>query len=201
MDSLDDLGTPNADASERETFTLLLKDLRKALDKAGVEDGKYYELTVAVGAGIGMIQRTDPDKYHQYLDFINIMSYDYHGAWENVTGHQSPLHQNPKAPYDQYTKTHNNIEQTLKNFEKYGVPQDKLIMGTPFYSRGWGKVKDDGPIPGLPGLFASATPNGVRGIWDGGRNAGIHPLIKGLWTCPTGPFLLWGTNVNHGRKQ
>ncbi|WP_232696755.1 glycoside hydrolase family 18 protein [Brevibacillus daliensis] len=175
VDSPDDLGTPKADASERETYTLLLKDLRKALDKAGKEDGKYYELTVAVGAGINMIERTDPDKYHQYLDFINIMTYDYHGAWENVTGHQSALLENPKEPYDQLSKTHFNTAQTLKNFEKYGVPKDKLIVGTPFYSRGWGKVKGDGPIPGLPGLFSSATPGSVRGIWDGGRNAGNNP--------------------------
>ena len=33
----------------------------------------------------------DVPEISKYLDFINIMSYDFHGQWESVVGHNSPL--------------------------------------------------------------------------------------------------------------
>ncbi len=68
----------------------------------------------------------------------------------------------------------------MKLFESYGISKDKLVVGSPYYSRGWKGVKNDGPIKELPGLFATAT-GGAKGIWDGGRAAGCNPYhyIKG----------------------
>ena len=170
VDNASDTGTPKADANERYTFTLLLKTLRETLDKAGEEDHRYYQLTAAVGASETMIQNLETQKYHKYLDFINLMSYDMHGAWESKTNHQSPLYTNPNID-DPYKLT---IDHAVELMKQAGVPAYKIVIGSPYYSRGWSGVKDDGPIADLPGLYATAT-SGAKGIWDGGRAAGVNP--------------------------
>ncbi|WP_295003135.1 glycosyl hydrolase family 18 protein [Sulfurimonas sp.] len=170
IDTAGDTGTPNADAAEKQTFTLLLKTIRETLTAAGEQDGKYYQLTAAVGASVTTINNVETDKYHQYLDFINIMTYDMHGAWENKTNHQSALFSNPDIT-DPFKLT---IDNAVKLMIKAGVPASKLVIGSPYYSRGWKGVKNNGPIDSLPGLDATAT-GGAKGIWDGGRAAGINP--------------------------
>lgn len=36
----------------------------------------------------------------RYLDFINVMTYDFHGTWERVTGHNSPLYKSSRDTGD-----------------------------------------------------------------------------------------------------
>lgn len=177
VDNPNDQGTPKADASEKQTFTLLLKDLRDALTKAGKEDNKYYELTAAVPSGKDKIEQTEPDKFAQYLDFINVMTYDMRGAWDSRTGLQSALYGNPNDPSDPLIKDYYNVDAAMNLYASYGIAKEKLIVGSPYYSRGWTGVKNDGPIKELPGLFATAS-GGARGIWDGGRPAGCNPYYQ-----------------------
>jgi len=164
IDNANDTGTPKADASEKQTFTLLMKTLREHLDAAGQEDGRYYQLTAAVGASKAAINNTEPAKYAQYLDFINIMTYDMHGAWEDKTNHQSPLYANDGL----------SISDAVNVFKAKGVNTHKLVIGSPYYSRGWKGVENNAPDASLPGLYSSAT-GGANGIWDGGRAAGVNP--------------------------
>lgn len=173
VDNANDQGTPNADASEKETFTLLLKSLREHLATASEQDSKYYQLSAAVSAGFVNIENTEPTLYSQYLDFVNIMTYDMHGAWDNSTNHQSALYQNPTAPDDL------NINTVIAKFQSYGISSKKLIIGTPFYSRGWKNVETDGTDTNLPSLFATAS-GGADGTWDGGVAGGVNPYYHVL---------------------
>jgi len=34
-----------------------------------------------------LVQGYDFEELSEYVEFITVMTYDYHGAWENITGH------------------------------------------------------------------------------------------------------------------
>lgn len=183
-DNPNDQGNPRANPADKENFTLLMRDLRQALDKAGAEDGAKYELSAAVGCGIDKMEQTEVAKYAPYMDFINLMTYDMHGAWEDITGHQSPMYGRTAAegnPYDEVVSQYT-VVQSVNNFIAAGAPADKLVVGIPYYTRGWGGVEPKEIIPGLPGLHGKATKNATgsyapstKGIFDGGVYAGNNP--------------------------
>ncbi|MET0814365.1 MAG: glycosyl hydrolase family 18 protein, partial [Pseudoxanthomonas sp.] len=81
-------------AEDRANFTALLAEFRRQLNL--VRPGLL--LTIAPGAGVDKIAATDPGQYHQYLDFINVMTYDFHGAFEPRTNHHSGLFASPNDP-------------------------------------------------------------------------------------------------------
>lgn len=92
-----------------------------------------------------------------------------------ITSHQSPLRANPDQPNHPELVKGNNIEEIVKLMQSHKVPAYKLVIGSPYYSRGWKGVKNDGPIKELPGLYASAE-SAANGIWDGGSPAGNNPF-------------------------
>ena len=49
----------------------------------------------------------------QYLDFINVMSYDFRGHWDHKTGHHSPLYQ--------HSDDDNNYMNTVKFYYIFSV--------------------------------------------------------------------------------
>jgi len=124
-------GTPEDSAN----FTALLAEFRRQLD--AVRPGLL--LTVAVGAGIDKIRVTDPGTYHQSLDYINVMTYDFHGAWEARTNHHSALFDSPNDPSTGDVRFYNSND-AIEAFLSRGVPASKLNLGIGFYGRGWTNV-------------------------------------------------------------
>jgi chitinase len=63
------------------------------------------------------------------LDFINVMTYDFYGPWSAHAGLNSPLFQDGADPEQVGSiKTSMNLYAQI-----YGVPREKLNMGTAFY--------------------------------------------------------------------
>ncbi len=163
-----DRGAPGG-PEDKENFTLLLKEMREAMNGNRMGDKL---LTIAVSAGYDKVEGViEPDKFHQYLSFINVMTYDFNGAWSNTTNSHTPLYANPNAPESTEagvdTKGRYNTDSAMKMYsETFGVPGEKLTVGTPFYSRGWANVIADNADNAL---FAPATGN-YHGAWDDPQN-------------------------------
>ncbi|MGL4773357.1 MAG: glycoside hydrolase family 18 protein [Clostridium sp.] len=121
----------NSSKEDKNNFTLLLKDLREALDKKGQEDGKHYMLTIAAGADQYYIDATNMEEVSKYLDYVMLMTYDLRGGFQVLTGHHTNL----------YTSTGDlfriSCDTAVKMFVNAGVPREKLILGVAFYSRHW----------------------------------------------------------------
>ena len=84
-------------------FTGLLAEFRKQLD--AIRPGLL--LSIAAPAGVDKIRMIEPDKFHPYVDFINVMTYDFHGGWEGTTGFHSPLYANSSDPATGDVKSYN----------------------------------------------------------------------------------------------
>ena len=77
-------------ASDKANFALWLQELSDAFKPKGLL------LSAAVGAGKSVVDNAyDIPSLSKYLDFINVMTYDFHGSWEKQTGHHSPLYKFP----------------------------------------------------------------------------------------------------------
>ncbi|MGL5617236.1 MAG: glycosyl hydrolase family 18 protein [Sarcina sp.] len=158
-----DKGCPGG-PEDTENYTLLLKEMREQFNAANMKE-KW--ITVCVPAGYDKMQFQQLDKIHQYVNLMNVMTYDFHGSWDNSTGHLAPLTSNPNdnsstTPID--IKNRYNVSSAISTLvNDYKVPSSKLTIGTPWYSRGWAGVN---PNEGINGMFASTNGSNLPGSWD-----------------------------------
>ena len=168
---------PDTDG-EKTQFTKLIQSLRTKLDAQGLKEDRYYQLSAAVTANHNKIQYINPAETVPLLDSVNVMSYDFHGAFDPITGHNSPLFANSKDADLEF----NSASAMIAYSTTWKVPKSKLMMGLAWYGRGWGDVEPTEIVKGLPGLFAPGTAT-VHGQWDdNGQYTGTNPwyYLKGL---------------------
>ncbi len=199
VDNTNDEGTIYASAEDKANYIKLMLDLRNALDKQGAALGRTYELSCALPAPSSKLEDgVDIKRLFKIIDFGNMMTYDMRGAWDPVSGHQTPLYGNPADPYYESGLS---VDQTVKYMLSQGAPAEKIVIGCAFYTRGWAQV-DKGTVPGMPGLFGEAakankdadqtpTYGAVNGapmkVGEGGRAGGVWSYnalntLKGRYT-------------------
>ena len=153
---------PNAPAApgniyrpeDTENFTALLAEFRAQLDAVDPD----LLLTIAAPAGEPRYSQMELDKIHESLDWINVMAYDFNGGWDLSTNFQSDLFpaRGDSAPQPL------TVNDTMSAYLDAGVPAQKLVVGVPFYGRGWTGVTDENN-----GLYQPATAP-APGTWEAG---------------------------------
>jgi len=116
---------------DKQHYTALFKELREGLNSLGLTTRMKYYVTTAVGGSQSYIDHTEMDKVQQYTDYINIMSYDYAGGWDPISGHHTNLYVS-SGDSDQYS-----AHRSIQAFIAAGVPANKIVIGMAFYGKGW----------------------------------------------------------------
>lgn len=124
-----------ADAADKENFTLLLREVRQTLEKK--EKGRYM-LTIAAGGDSYFIDNTQMDQVAAYLDYVQIMTYDFRGSgYSPMTGHHTNLY---SAPGDSINAC---VDRAVRLYMEAGIAPEKLFIGAAFYSRVWKGVNNE----------------------------------------------------------
>ena len=144
----------SASENDTENFTLLMRDIRKAI-------GKKKLLTLATVCNAKYI---DFPAIMPFVDFVNIMAYD---MTMGIAKHHSPLFTSENTSD---LSAANSIDAHLAA----GVPAHKLVLGVPFYGRGNKEFRQSESYSRMPAL-----PDGFAEKWDEVAQASYIANAKG----------------------
>ncbi|WFB85816.1 MULTISPECIES: glycoside hydrolase family 18 chitinase [Streptomyces] len=161
---------PNAcgltcDTSGAAAFRNLSQALRS-------EFGQDYLVTAAItadGSSGGKLDAADYGGAAQYLDWYNVMTYDYFGAFD-ADGPTAP--HSPLTSYSGIPAAGFNSADAIAKLKAKGVPSAKLLLGIGFYGRGW------------TGVTQSAPGGAATGAAPGTYEAGIEDYKVLKNSCP-----------------
>lgn len=158
-------------------YALLLAELRAKLDALETGTGRTYEISVASPAGVDNIANFNLEGIAQYVDFFNVMAYEFHGLWDSTTGHLAPLYSTTGTPYD--------IVTAVDLYLAAGVDPGQIVLGAPTYTRAWSGVTEGGD----GGLHADST-GLAPGTWEAG-SYDYKDLLAQLQDPDSGWTLYW----------
>uniref|UniRef100_A0A673M7E7 chitinase n=1 Tax=Sinocyclocheilus rhinocerous TaxID=307959 RepID=A0A673M7E7_9TELE len=171
-------GSRGSPPEDKQRFTLLCKMITW-LNSAATGRPRLM-LTAAVAAGKGTIDAGyEIAEIAKCLDFINVMTYDFHGSWESVTGHNSPLYRGSGYKGD---NIYYNTDFAMRYWRDQGAPVEKLRMGFATYGRTF-------RLSALSGASGAGAPA------SGPGSAGKYTREPGFWSYYEVCTFLQGTSV------
>jgi chitinase len=134
-------------AEDTANFTAMTEEFRRQLD--AIHPGLL--LTAALPAPAELYKNFELKKIAASMDYLSIMAYDLHWDSEPMTFLHSPLFHDPPDPSKPPADTRSG-DYAVRGFLAAGVPAGKIILGVPFYGKGWTGVQDVNH-----GLYQSAS--------------------------------------------
>src|SRR3989440_3223806 len=161
---------PNAcglscDTSGAASYKTLMSALRSKF-------GSSFLVTSAIsadGSNGGKLDVADYAGAAPYVDWFNVMTYDYFGAWaaQGPTAPHSPLTSYSGIPTAGFYS-----DAAIQKLKSKGVPSSKLLLGIGFYGRGW------------TGVSQAAPGGSASGAAQGTYEAGIEDYKVLKNSCP-----------------
>src|SRR5262245_59547055 len=130
---------------DKRNCTLLFEELRRQMDDLGSSTGQYYPLTTAIPGGQFLPTNCfELKEIAEIADWINVMTYDLNGSNESkITNFNAAFAPSSTDPSPEHTRSYHNVKNTLTVFEEAGVPKEQLVVGVPFYGRGFSGVSEN----------------------------------------------------------
>ena len=112
---------------DKENYTLLIAEFRRQLDQRASKFNRSFFLTAAAPAAKDAMKNIEIDKIYRYVDWLNVMTYDYHTG-SAITHFNSPLYSSSADPTPAL-----NVHATIQAYLGLGIPPEKLVIGVPFF--------------------------------------------------------------------
>ncbi|XP_063232762.1 probable chitinase 10 [Bacillus rossius redtenbacheri] len=142
--------------SDKQGFAALVKELKEAFRPKGLL------LSSAVSPSRSVINAGyDVPVLSQYLDWISVMTYDFHGQWDKQTGHVAPMY-----PHPDDTDVTFNANYSIHYWIQQGADRKKLVMGMPMYGQSFS--------------LADTSDQGLNAPTYGGGEAGEATRARGF---------------------
>ncbi|XP_048408803.1 acidic mammalian chitinase-like isoform X1 [Stegostoma tigrinum] len=143
-------------ADDKKRYSILLMEMKKAFQR---EAKRTNNVKLLISAAVAAKNKIDAgfeiSKVAKNVDFINLVSYGFHGAWDRFTGH-SPLY---RGTADMGANAKSNVIYAANYWIRNGLPAKKMIIGFPTFGRTFTLKTSNGSVgaaatgPGPPGSY------------------------------------------------
>ncbi|RKT51638.1 glycoside hydrolase family 18 protein [Saccharothrix australiensis] len=171
--------------ADRRNMTHLVREFRRQLPRGSL---------VTAALPTGRLQTDGPyDPARSFelgalgreLDLVALMTYDMGTGFSPVSTFNAPLREVREDPMPRADRRWNNVAGAVDYYLRHGVPAHKLVLGTPFYGRGF-QVRQEGPDHGLYQPYESTFwVDGVEAVERLKASPGWreywHPVARSPW--------------------